>query len=78
MEDDSRPRWNHYIINGYKRWITGAGDADFAQIVTATDRNKGSRGGLTVFLAEMDTPGIKRIRQQDLMISDKLTPGNSI
>ncbi|MEK9683338.1 MAG: acyl-CoA dehydrogenase family protein [Rhodospirillaceae bacterium] len=62
---------DHYIINGYKRWITGAGDADFAQIVTATDRSKGSRGGLTVFLADMDTPGIKRIRQQDLMISDK-------
>ena len=62
---------DHYIINGYKRWITGAGDADFAQIVTATDRDKGSRGGLTVFLADMDTPGIKRIRQQDLMISDK-------
>lgn len=62
---------DNYIINGHKRFITGAGDAEFAQVVTATDREKGSRGGLTVFLVPMDTPGITKLRQQDLMIADK-------
>jgi len=62
---------DHYLINGHKRFITGAGGADFAQVVTATDREKGSRGGLTVFLVDMDTPGITKLRQQDMMIADK-------
>ncbi|MEA3025994.1 MAG: acyl-CoA dehydrogenase, partial [Alphaproteobacteria bacterium] len=29
---------DHYVINGMKRWITGAADADFLQLVAATDR----------------------------------------
>ena len=62
---------DHYIVNGHKRFITGAGAADFGQVVTATDREKGSRGGLTVFLVDMDTPGITKLRQQDMMIADK-------
>ena len=32
---------DHYVINGYKRWITKAQDADFLQLVAATDRSKG-------------------------------------
>ena len=62
---------DHYIVNGHKRFITGAGTADFGQVVTATDREKGSRGGLTVFLVDMNTPGITKLRQQDMMIADR-------
>ncbi|MDA1324324.1 MAG: acyl-CoA/acyl-ACP dehydrogenase [Proteobacteria bacterium] len=62
---------DHYVVNGHKRFITGAGAADFGQVVTATDREKGSRGGLTVFLVDMDTPGITKLRQQDMMIGDR-------
>jgi acyl-CoA dehydrogenase len=50
---------DHYVIDGYKRWITNAGDADFFQLVAATDRSKGSRGGLSMFLVDADTPGVK-------------------
>jgi acyl-CoA dehydrogenase len=49
---------DHYVINGYKRFIAHAKGADFLQLVAATDRGKGSRGGLTVFLIDMDTPGV--------------------
>jgi acyl-CoA dehydrogenase len=49
---------NHYRINGYKRFIAHAKGADFLQLVAATDPKKGSRGGLTVFLVDMDTPGV--------------------
>lgn len=49
---------DHYRINGYKRFIAHAKGADFLQLVAATDPKKGSRGGLTVFLVDMDTPGV--------------------
>jgi alkylation response protein AidB-like acyl-CoA dehydrogenase len=48
-----------YVINGVKRFITGADHADFAQVMAATDREKGSRGGISCFLVDMDTPGIR-------------------
>jgi len=49
---------DRYVINGTKRFISHAKGADFLQLVAATDPKKGSRGGLTVFLVDMDTPGV--------------------
>jgi acyl-CoA dehydrogenase len=49
---------DHYVINGYKRFIQHAGEADFLQLVAVTDPEKGARGGLSVFLVDMDTPGV--------------------
>jgi acyl-CoA dehydrogenase len=49
---------DHYVINGAKRFILHARNADFIQLVAATDRAKGSHGGLSVFLVDMDTPGV--------------------
>jgi acyl-CoA dehydrogenase len=49
---------DHYVINGNKRFILHAKNAAFIQLVAATDRDKGSRGGLTAFLVDMDTPGV--------------------
>jgi acyl-CoA dehydrogenase len=60
----------HYIINGYKRWITAAKGADFLQLVAATDRAKGSRGGLSMFLVDMDTPGVTVTRETKTMMGD--------
>ena len=62
---------DHYVINGYKRWITGAADADFLQLVAATDRSKGSRGGLSMFLVDTDTPGVKIVRKTPTMMGDE-------
>lgn len=62
---------DHYIINGTKRFITGAGDADFIQLMAATDRSKGSRGGISSFLVDMDTPGIRLTAQYETMMGDK-------
>src|ERR1700758_427188 len=47
-----------YVINGVKRFISHADKADFAQVMVATDRSKGSRGGISCFLVDMDTPGV--------------------
>lgn len=62
---------DHYVINGVKRFITGAGEADFAQVIAATDREKGSRGGISAFLVDMKTPGVKLLRQQETMMHDR-------
>ena len=61
---------DHYVINGYKRWITKAQDADFLQLVAATDRSKGSRGGLSMFLVDTATPGVTIVRRTPTMMSD--------
>jgi acyl-CoA dehydrogenase len=61
---------DHYVINGYKRFIAHAKGADFLQLVAATDPKKGSRGGLTVFLVDMDSPGVSIAGQTVHMMGD--------
>jgi acyl-CoA dehydrogenase len=62
---------DHYVINGVKRFITGAADADFMQLMVATDRSKGSRGGISCFIVDMDTPGVKLGACYETMMGDK-------
>ena len=60
-----------YVINGYKRFITSAKSADFAQVIAATDREKGSHGGISAFLVDMNTPGVTIVRAQKTMMDDE-------
>jgi acyl-CoA dehydrogenase len=60
-----------YVINGVKRFITGADEADFAQVFAVTDAEKRARGGITGFLVDMNTPGVKVAASYDLMVDDK-------
>ena len=62
---------DHYVINGTKRFITGAGKSDFMQLMAATDRAKGSRGGISCFIVDMNTPGVKLTAQYETMMGDK-------
>src|SRR5215203_3736207 len=50
---------DHFVINGTKRFITGADKADFVILMAATDRAKGSHGGISCFVLDMDTPGVR-------------------
>ena len=59
---------NHYIINGTKWFITGADGAGFAIIMA-----KGEDGNATMFLADMDTPGIEVVRAMNSL--DSAFPG---
>src|SRR6266508_4400544 len=61
----------HYVINGVKRFITGAGKADFMQLMVATDRAKGSRGGISCFIVDMDAPGVKLTTSYETMMGDR-------
>lgn len=62
---------DHYVINGVKRFITGADEVDFAQVFCVTDPEKRARGGITGFLVDMNTPGVKVSASYDLMVDDK-------
>jgi len=59
-----------YVINGTKRFISGAGKSQFMQLMVATDRAKGSRGGISCFLVDMDTPGVKLGVRYKTMMGD--------
>src|SRR5207244_7651384 len=61
---------DHYVINGYKRFISHVKGADLLQLVAATDPEKGSRGGLSVFIVDMDTPGLSVVRENLHMMGD--------
>ena len=63
---------NHWVINGVKWFITGAEGAAFA-IIMAKGEAKGEDGQATMFLADMDSPGIEVVRSMDSL--DQGFPG---
>jgi acyl-CoA dehydrogenase len=46
-----------WVLNGRKIWISGVDSADFTIVMAVTDPAKGSRGGISAFLVDRDTPG---------------------
>ncbi len=56
-----------WILNGRKIWISRANDADFTIVMAITDPEKGSRGGISAFLVDKDTPGFEVTRQIKLI-----------
>jgi len=63
-------RGDRYVINGTKRFITHAENADFAQVIACTDPQKGARGGISCFLVDMDSPGLTIATQHATMMGD--------
>jgi acyl-CoA dehydrogenase len=62
---------DHYVVTGMKRFITGADEADWAHVFAATDRAKGSHGGISAFLVDMKSPGVELLRAQETMMDDR-------
>jgi acyl-CoA dehydrogenase len=62
---------DHYVINGVKRFITGADEAHYTQLIAATDRQKGSHGGISAFIVDMKAPGVTLVRAQELVVDDR-------
>jgi acyl-CoA dehydrogenase len=58
MKTRAVKRGDAWVINGTKSFISGADRADFHCLLASTDPDKGSRGGITMFLVDSDTPGI--------------------
>lgn len=70
MQTTVRLDGNHFVVNGRKWLISGADGAGFAIIMGRPD---GETEGATMLLADMDTPGIKIVR--DIPTTDKTFPG---
>jgi acyl-CoA dehydrogenase len=59
-----------FIINGTKRFITGAGRADYTQLMAVTDPEKKARGGITCFAVALKSPGVVLERQWPTMMGE--------
>lgn len=57
---------DQYVINGYKTWISNGGLADFYCVFVRTEPDAGSRG-ITGFVVDADTPGLKIEETIDVM-----------
>jgi len=57
-------------INGSKRYITKAATADFAQVMALTDGQDGGPGGISCFLVDMNTPGVRIGSAERTMMGD--------
>jgi acyl-CoA dehydrogenase len=62
---------DHYVINGVKRFISHADEANYCQLIAATDRSKGSHGGISAFIVDMKSPGVRLLREQELVVDDR-------
>ena len=49
---------DHYILNGTKMFISGAGHNDYYIILAMTDKSKGTKG-ITAFIVDKNNPGLK-------------------
>jgi alkylation response protein AidB-like acyl-CoA dehydrogenase len=57
-----------FVINGQKVFTSLASDADWIWLATRTDQDAPKHGGLSMFLVDMKTPGIK-VEPMDLLSS---------
>jgi acyl-CoA dehydrogenase len=62
---------DYYIINGTKRFITGAGEADIGQLMAVTDPGKGAHGGISCFMVDMKTPGLTLVTRYKTMMGEE-------
>lgn len=58
-----------YILNGAKCFISNLGpeEGNHFVVIALTDPEKGTRGGMTAFLVERDTPGLSLGKTEDKM-----------
>ena len=57
---------DHYILNGQKMWITGAGQADWFFVLAYTDRSAGYKG-MSAFIVESSWDGVSLGKKENNM-----------
>ena len=58
IETTAVRKGGHYILNGTKTFITNGTLCDFVCVAAYTDRSKGTRGGVSLFVVDRGTPGL--------------------
>jgi acyl-CoA dehydrogenase len=59
VRTSARMDGNEYVLNGTKRYITNAPNAHLFTVMARTDPDNKGAGGISAFLVEADTPGLK-------------------
>lgn len=67
MVTTARRVGDDYVINGGKTFITNGDCADVIAIFAVTDKDKGTKGGITAFLLPKGTPGFTVGEHEDKM-----------
>ena len=62
---------DYYIVSGTKRFITGAEKAHFGQLMAVTDAAKGSHGGISCLMVDMNSPGIEITAKYKTMMGEE-------
>jgi alkylation response protein AidB-like acyl-CoA dehydrogenase len=55
----ARREGDEYVLRGQKAWVTNGGPAEWYIVFALTDPAKRTRGGISAFLIERDTPGMQ-------------------
>jgi alkylation response protein AidB-like acyl-CoA dehydrogenase len=63
IQTTATKRNGKYYINGTKVFITNGTISDFTVVAAYTDKTKGSRGGMSLFIVDKDAPGFKKTKQ---------------
>jgi acyl-CoA dehydrogenase len=66
MSTKVEKRGDEYILNGQKRWITNGGVASWYTVFATFDRGARHKG-ITCFVVDADTPGVRAGRKEDKM-----------
>jgi alkylation response protein AidB-like acyl-CoA dehydrogenase len=67
MRTNAKRDGDHWVINGQKLWATGAGAKNnVINVYVKTDLNAFYRKGMSLFLVDNDTPGVK-LRKLDML-----------
>lgn len=73
IETTAVKKGNKYAINGSKIYITNAPICDFLLIAAYTDKSLGTRGGVSMFIVEKDTPGFSCTKMKKFCIRSSAT-----
>jgi len=89
LRTTARKDGEHYVLNGTKRFITNAPEADLFTVMARTGEPGSGAGGVTAFAVEATTPGLsvgpwdKKMGQQgahtaDVIFEDARVPAEAI
>jgi len=85
METYARPDGDDYVINGHKRFITGANVADHVFLMARTDLDAPKEKGISFFVVDLKTPGVSvspvwtiALRTNDVFFDNVRVPGENM
>ncbi|HET7398247.1 MAG TPA: acyl-CoA dehydrogenase family protein [Intrasporangium sp.] len=67
LKTNARRDGSDWILNGEKIYIHNAPVADVAMVLAVTDPTKGKRGGMSMFLVDVEQPGVERAYREKKM-----------